>query len=118
VQNLDLAGLARAEGEAEIGGSQGVELCGLTFELTPRAEAGGVSPGRDDSTTGADWAYTACRSESGVERVVRPHAARALICSRTASAIASSLANVAKPITDRAPMISAKKSTSSTSLGS
>jgi len=48
-------------------------LCGLTFELTPRAEAGGVSPGCDDSTSGAAWAYTACRSESGVERVVRHH---------------------------------------------
>jgi len=46
---------------------------GLTFELTPRAEAGLVSPGCDDSTTGADRAYKACRSESGVERVVRPH---------------------------------------------
>ncbi len=49
----------------------------LTFELTPRAEAGGVSPGRDDSTTGAAWAYTACRSESGVERGVRRRSAGA-----------------------------------------
>ena len=48
-------------------------LCGLTFELTPRAEAGGVSPVRDDATRAADRAYDACRSESGVERVVRHH---------------------------------------------
>ena len=46
---------------------------GLTFELTARAEAGGVSPDCDDSTTGAGRAYDACRSESGVERGVRPH---------------------------------------------
>jgi len=59
--------------------------CCLTFELTPRAEAGLVSPGCDDSTTGADRAYKACRSESGVERVVRPHCFRAeLACSRKA----------------------------------
>jgi hypothetical protein len=45
----------------------------LTFELTPRAEAGLVSPGCDDSTTGADRAYKACRSESGVERGVSHH---------------------------------------------
>ena len=48
-------------------------LRGLTFELTPRAEAGGVSPECDDATTDAGRAYAACRSESGVERVVRPH---------------------------------------------
>ena len=48
------------------------ELRRLTFELTPRAEAGLVSSVRDDSTTGADRAYKACRSESGVERGVRP----------------------------------------------
>ncbi len=47
-------------------------LRGLTFELTPRAEAGAVSRGGDDSTAGAGPAYSACRSESGVERVVRP----------------------------------------------
>ncbi len=45
---------------------------GLTFELTPRAEAGGVSPVRDDATPDADRAYTGCRSTSGVERGVRP----------------------------------------------
>ena len=50
---------------------------GLTFELTPRAEAGAVSPDCDDLTGGAGRAYSACRSESGVERVVRPHCARA-----------------------------------------
>ena len=44
---------------------------GLTFELTPRAEAGTVSRDGDDSTSGAGPAYSACRSESGVERVVR-----------------------------------------------
>jgi len=31
----------------------------------------------DDATAGACRAYSACRSESGVERVVRPHCARA-----------------------------------------
>ncbi len=44
---------------------------GLTFELTPTAEAGGVSPVCDDATAGADRAYAACRSGSGVERGVR-----------------------------------------------
>ena len=46
-------------------------LRGLTFELTPTAEAGGVSPVRDDATPDADRAYDACRSGSGVERGVR-----------------------------------------------
>ena len=55
---------------------EALHLCwraSLTFELTPRAEAGGVSPVRDDATPAADWAYDACRSESRVERVVRRH---------------------------------------------
>ena len=52
-------------------------LCCRTFELTPTAEAGAVSPVRDDSTTGADRAYSACRSGSGVERGVRPRSRRA-----------------------------------------
>ena len=47
----------------------------LTFELTPTAEAGAVSPVCDDATAGADRAYSACRSGSGVERGVRPHRA-------------------------------------------
>ena len=46
-------------------------LRGLTFELTPTAEAGAVSRDGDDSTAGAGPAYSACRSGSGVERVVR-----------------------------------------------
>jgi len=46
---------------------------GLTFELTPTAEADGVSLVRDDATPAADQAYDGCRSGSGVERVVRPH---------------------------------------------
>jgi hypothetical protein len=45
----------------------------LTFELTPTAEAGGVSPVRENSTSAADRAYAACRSGSAVERGVRPH---------------------------------------------
>ena len=45
----------------------------LTFELTPTAEAGAVSPVRDDANAGTDRAYSACRSGSGVERGVRPH---------------------------------------------
>ena len=59
----------------------GVSSCGLTFELTPTAEAGGVSRAGDDSTTGAGPAYDACRSRSGVERGVRRHSAQRL-CSR------------------------------------
>ena len=58
---------------------EALHLCwraSLTLELTPRAEAGGVSLVRDDSTSGADQAYAACRSASGVERVVRRHPAR------------------------------------------
>ena len=58
------------------GVSTGSRLCcqaGLTFELTPTAEAGGVSRDCDDSTTGAGPAYDACRSGSGVERGVRRH---------------------------------------------
>jgi hypothetical protein len=50
-----------------------VEMCGLTFELTPTAEAGAVSPVCDDATAGAGRAYDACRSGSGVEREVRRH---------------------------------------------
>ena len=53
----------------------GVSLRGLTFELTPTAEAGSVSRDCDDSTTGAGPAYAACRSGSGVERGVRPRSA-------------------------------------------
>ena len=53
------------------------DLRRLTFELTPRAVAGGVSPVRDDATPAADRAYATCRSESGVERVVRPRRAPA-----------------------------------------
>ncbi len=36
------------------------------------AEAGAVSPVRDDANAGTDRAYSACRSGSGVERGVRP----------------------------------------------
>jgi hypothetical protein len=50
-----------------------MSLCGLTFELTPTAEAGGVSPVTDDATDGGRRAYDACRSGSGAERGVRPH---------------------------------------------
>jgi hypothetical protein len=52
-------------------------LRGLTFELTPTAEAGGVSPVTDDATNGGRRAYDACRSGSGAERGVMPHTARA-----------------------------------------
>jgi hypothetical protein len=51
-----------------------LRFCGLTFELTPTAEAGGVSPVTDDATTGGRPAYDPCRSGSGAERGVRPHA--------------------------------------------
>jgi hypothetical protein len=60
-------------------------LRGLTFELTPTAEAGGVSPVRDDATPAADRAYDACRSGSGVERGVRPQHG-APMCGRTRQA--------------------------------
>ena len=46
-------------------------LRGLTFELTPTAETGVVSPVCDDATAGTDRAYNACRSGSGAERGVR-----------------------------------------------
>ena len=60
---------------------------GLTFELTSRAEAGGVSPVRDDATPAADRAYTGCRSASGVERGVRPHFSEAYSSGRTLVAL-------------------------------
>ena len=46
---------------------------GLTFEFTRPAEAGVVSLACDDATAGTRWAYNACRSGSGVQRVVRRH---------------------------------------------
>jgi hypothetical protein len=49
-----------------------VVLCSLTFELTPTAEADGVSLVRDDAPRAADQAYDGCRSGSAVERGVRP----------------------------------------------
>ncbi len=52
----------------------------LTFELTPTAEAGAVSPVCDDATADADRAYSACRSGSGVELGVRPHRALTADC--------------------------------------
>jgi hypothetical protein len=45
--------------------AKSVALCCLTFELTPTAEAGGVSPVTDDDTNGGRRAYDACRSGSG-----------------------------------------------------
>ena len=47
--------------------------CGLTFELTPTAEAGGARLVRDDAPSAADQPCAACRSGSGVERGVRQH---------------------------------------------
>jgi len=55
-------------------------VCGLTFELTPTAEAGGVRPGCDDATSGAARPYDACRSGSGVERGVLRHRAPRCLC--------------------------------------
>ena len=46
---------------------------GLTFELTPTAEAGTVSLDCDDANLATGQAYSACRSGSAVERGVRPH---------------------------------------------
>ncbi len=48
-------------------------LCGLTFEVTPTAEAGAVRPGRENVHRTSDRPYSACRSGSGVDRGVRPH---------------------------------------------
>jgi hypothetical protein len=56
--------------------ADGVFVCGLTFELTPTAEAGSVSLVRENVHRTADQAYAACRSRSGVERGVRRHARR------------------------------------------
>ena len=63
------------DGEALLGARNCAcgSLCGLTFEFTRAAEAGVVSPVCDDATAGTHRAYTACRSGSGVQRVVRPH---------------------------------------------
>jgi hypothetical protein len=41
-------------------------MCGLTLELTPPAEAGGVRLVREDSTCAADQPYAACRSGSAL----------------------------------------------------
>jgi hypothetical protein len=46
-------------------------VCGLTFELTPTAEAGTVSLDCDDANLATGQAYSACRSGSAVERGVR-----------------------------------------------
>ena len=54
-------------------------MCCLTFELTPRAEAGTVSRDGDDGSAGAGPAYSACRSESGVERGVLRHRSAAVL---------------------------------------
>jgi hypothetical protein len=54
-------------------------MCRLTFELTPTAEAGGVSPDCDDAPSATGRAYAACRSGSGVERGVRRHSAEVLV---------------------------------------
>ena len=49
---------------------------GLTFEFTRPEEEGVVSPTCDDATAGTRRAYNACRSGSGVQRVVRQHSRR------------------------------------------
>jgi antitoxin Phd len=48
-----------------------VFVCGLTFELTPTAEAGRLGPGGENVPRTSDRAKVACRSGSGVERGVR-----------------------------------------------
>ena len=60
-------------------GRRGRRLCGLTFEFTRAAEAGVVSPACDDATAGTRRAYNACRSGSGVQRVVRRHTQASLV---------------------------------------
>ncbi len=66
------SGCANAGAASTVAMAASVLMCGLTFELTPTAEAGAVSPVRDDANAGTDRAYSACRSGSGVERGVRP----------------------------------------------
>jgi hypothetical protein len=58
-------------------------VCGLTFEVTPPAQAGGVRLVRDDAPCAADQPYAACRSGSALteglgltERPFRGKAAR------------------------------------------
>jgi hypothetical protein len=41
-------------------------MCGLTLELTPPAQAGGVRLVLEDSTCAADQPYAACRSGSAL----------------------------------------------------
>jgi hypothetical protein len=53
---------------------QGVCMCCLTFELTPTAEASTVRLDADNVRGTCGQPYSACRSGSGVERGVRPHA--------------------------------------------
>ena len=50
---------------------------GVRFELIQLAEANAVSLVGDDSASGAEQAYAACRSASGVERRVRLAGAKA-----------------------------------------
>jgi hypothetical protein len=59
-------------------------VCGLTFELTPTAEAGSVSLDCDDANLATGQAYAACRSGSAVERGVRPHCAYASLSQSSA----------------------------------
>jgi hypothetical protein len=73
------------DGAAVLAGARYREFWrGLTFEFTRPAEAGGVSPVCDDATAGTHRAYTACRSGSGVQRVVRRHAS----CAKPAGELA------------------------------
>jgi len=48
-------------------------MCGLTFELTPTAEADADWPRKGNFCCGLERPGGGCRSGSGVERVVRPH---------------------------------------------
>ena len=79
----------------------------LTFEFTRAAEAGVVSPVGDDATAGTRRAYNACRSGSGVQRVVRPRSRYA----RCAYCRANSPRLAARPNTaTRRPTIATRRS--------
>jgi hypothetical protein len=52
------------------GGAKPALVCGLTFELTPTAEAGSVRLVRDDASKAADQPYAACRSGSALNEVL------------------------------------------------
>jgi hypothetical protein len=62
-------------------------LCGLTFELTPTAEAGAVSPRRDDDHKARRGLTAPAVVGRGVERGVRQHFGAGWVCVTTLEAM-------------------------------